>query len=157
MFTMILLLYLQTHLDVTLESSSLRGTFATKAACEAAAIRQRGPLPTPAGYAAAWYDVLCVPVARGVTVKSAQPLELGALLQQRPPTACAADGAWRRVAQLCTPAARAPPAAQSGLNGTPAGQTMVPAKPPPPTLSNRVAPPTWAPKGLGLTSPPVRQ
>jgi hypothetical protein len=157
MFTMILLLYLQTHLDVTLESSSLRGTFASKAACEVAAVRQRGPLPTPDGYAAAWHDVLCVPVARGVTVKSAQPLELGTLLQQRPPTACAADGAWRRVAQLCTPAARAPPEAQSGLNGTPGGQAMVPAAPPPPAVSNNVAPPTWAPKGLGLMPPVVRQ
>ncbi|MEW7849830.1 hypothetical protein AB2N08_14105 [Massilia aurea] len=116
MFTMILLLYLQANLDVMLESSSLRGQFASMAACEAAAVKQRGPLPTPAGYAAAWHDVVCVPVARGVTVNSAQSIDLGSLLQERPPADCAADGAWRRVAQLCSAAARGPPKAQSGLN-----------------------------------------
>ena len=42
MFTMILLLYLQQHRDVSLESTSLRGTFQTKKACEAAAVRARG-------------------------------------------------------------------------------------------------------------------
>lgn len=116
MFTMILLLYLQQNLDVTLESSGLHGQFASMAACEAAAVRQRGPLPTPQGYAAAWHDVVCVPVARGVSVNPGAALELGRLLQERPPTACAADGAWRRVAQLCSAPARGPPTGQSGLN-----------------------------------------
>lgn len=129
MFTMILLLYLQQHLAVTLESSSLRGEFPSMAACEAAAVTTRGPLPTPDGYAAAWHDVLCVPIARGVTVQSAPPLELGQLLRERPPQQCAADGAWRRVAQLCTYAARAPPTAQSRLNATPVGQRTIPAEP----------------------------
>ena len=58
MFTMILLLYLQQHRDVSLESASLRGTFQTKKAWEAAAGRARGPLPTPDGYAAAWHDAM---------------------------------------------------------------------------------------------------
>lgn len=104
MFTMILLLYLQQHLDVTLESSSLRGTFASKKACEDAAVRLRGPLPTPDGYAAAWHDVLCVPIARDVAVNDGKPIDLGKLLEGRPPTVCEATGAWRRVVELCAPA-----------------------------------------------------
>lgn len=112
MFTLILLLYLQRNLDVTLEGSSLRGRFASRADCEAAAARLRGALPTPEGLAAAWYDALCVPLARGVQVRENAPDELGALLRARPPAGCGADGAWRRVAELCAPAvergARAP-------------------------------------------------
>ena len=38
-FTIILLLYVRMHLEVTLESSSLRGVYATRAECEAAATR----------------------------------------------------------------------------------------------------------------------
>ncbi|WP_313167401.1 hypothetical protein [Massilia oculi] len=101
MFTMILLLYLQQHLTVTLEGSSLRGEFSSKAACEEAAVRLRGPLPTPQGYAAAWHDALCVPIARGVTVREGALPELGKLLQERPAMDCGADGAFRRVAELC--------------------------------------------------------
>ena len=109
MFTMILLLYLQQNLAVTLDGAIVRGEFASLAACEEAAVRQRGPLPTPAGYAAAWHDALCVPLARGVAVNAAPPVQLGALLQERPPRQCAADGAWRRVAQLCAAVQPAPP------------------------------------------------
>jgi len=103
MFTIILLLYLQQNLDVTLESSSLRGQFRAKAECEVAAARLRGPLPTPRGYAAAWHDALCIPINRDVRVSQAKPIDLGQLLQQRPPTSCPATGAWRRVAELCRP------------------------------------------------------
>lgn len=113
MFTMILLLYLQQHLGVTLEGSSLRGTFASKRACEQAAVLLRGPLPTPDGYAAAWHDVLCVPIGRGVTVNHDRPLDLGRLLQERPPVVCEAAGAWRRVQELCRP----PPS--GGVDGPP--------------------------------------
>ena len=103
MFTMILLLYLQQYRDVTLESSSLRGEFDSKTACEAAAVRLRGPLPTPDGYAAAWHDVLCVAIARDVAVNDGKPVDLGKLLEGRPPTVCEATGAWRRVVELCGP------------------------------------------------------
>lgn len=104
MFTIVLLLYLQQNLDVTLESSSLRGRYPSKKACEAAAVRLRGPLPTPQGYAAAWHDAVCIPINRGVAVNDARPLELGKLLQGRPPVVCEGTGAWRRVAELCAPA-----------------------------------------------------
>ena len=101
MFTMILLLYLQQNLDVSLDSSSLRGQFASKKDCETAAVRLRGPLPTPGGYTAAWHDVLCVPIARDVAVNDGEPVDLGKLLEARPPTVCEASGAWRRVVELC--------------------------------------------------------
>ncbi|MCD2516432.1 hypothetical protein LQ564_08925 [Massilia sp. G4R7] len=104
MFTMILLLYLQQHRDVMLESTSLKGSFQTKKACEAAAVRLRGPLPTPDGYAAAWHDAICIPVNRGVIVNEGKPVDLGALLKDRPPVVCEGTGAWRRVAELCAPA-----------------------------------------------------
>jgi len=103
MFTMILLLYLQQNLAVTLEGSSLRGPYASLAECEAAAVLARGPLPTPHGYVAAWHDALCAPLARGVAVNEGPALDLGGLLRERPPAQCAASGAWRRVAQLCAP------------------------------------------------------
>jgi hypothetical protein len=112
MFTMILLLYLQQHRDVMLESTSLRGTYQTKKACEAAALRARGPLPTPQGYAAAWHDAMCIPISRNVIVNEGKPVDLGKLLQGRPPVVCEGTGAWRRVQELCAPAA-------SGANGKP--------------------------------------
>jgi hypothetical protein len=105
MFTIVLLLYLQQNLDVTLESSSLRGRYPSKKACEAAAVRLRGHLPTPQGYAAAWHDAVCMPINRGVTVNEGKPVDLGKLLQGRPPVVCEGTGAWRRVAELCAHAA----------------------------------------------------
>lgn len=117
MFTMILLLYLQQNLAVTLESSSLRGEFASSKACEAAAARVRGPLPTPDGYGAAWHDVLCVPIARGVAVNPGKPLDLGKLLEGRPPTVCEASGAWRRIVQLCGAPKPATPGADEAALG----------------------------------------
>ncbi len=157
MFTMILLLYLQQNLDVTLESSSLRGEFASSAACEEAAVRLRGALPTPEGHAAAWHDAVCVPIARGVKVRVGAPLDLGTLLREHPPAECGADGAWRRVAELCVAAGGATGNAQSRLNSAPEGQGTRPATPPPPGLSNRTAPPPSAPNMLERTPPPVRQ
>lgn len=109
MFTMILLLYLQQNLDLSLDSSSLRGQFASKQACEAAAVRLRGPLPTPGGYTAAWHDVLCMPIARDVAVNDGKPVDLGKLLEGRPPTVCEASGAWRRVVALCAAPKPTPP------------------------------------------------
>ena len=104
MFTIVILLYLQLHLEVTLEGSSLRGVYRNRAECEEAALRLRGPLPTPRGYAAAWHDAVCLPIGRDVRVNDVAPLGLGQLLRQSPPEGCAAEGAWRRVAELCVPA-----------------------------------------------------
>jgi hypothetical protein len=104
MFTMILLLYLQQNRDVTLEHASLRGTYRDRAACEAAAVRLRGPVPIPSGYAAAWHDAQCMRIDRNVRVNDVPPADLGALLRARPPDGCQATGAWRRVAELCRPA-----------------------------------------------------
>jgi hypothetical protein len=105
MFTIILLLYLQQNLDVTLDSANLRGKYRNRAECEAAAVRLRGPVPTPAGYAAAWHDVQCMPINRNVRVNDVRPLELGVLLRGKPPAECQATGALRRVAELCQPPA----------------------------------------------------
>jgi hypothetical protein len=102
MFTIILLLYLQDQLGVTLDHASLRGEFRSKAECESQAVRLRGPVPIPRNYAAAWNDALCVPINRQVRVNEAQPIDLGKMLQQHPPQGCQADGAWRRLAELCT-------------------------------------------------------
>ena len=126
MFTLILLLYLQQNLDVVLESSSLRGEFTSRAACEEAAVELRGPLPTPEGLAAAWHDALCVPIARGARVRERGPLDLGALLRERPPADCGADGAWRRVAELCLPGL---PPADRHQTGVRAAQPISPSAP----------------------------
>jgi hypothetical protein len=104
MFTIILMFYLQQGADVTLDHASLRGTFGSKADCEAQAVRLRGPVPIPRNYAAAWNDALCVPINRQVRVNETQPLDLGKLLAQQPPRGCQAEGSWRRLAELCTPA-----------------------------------------------------
>jgi hypothetical protein len=104
MFTIILMLYLQQNLDVTLDHASARGQFRSKAECEAQALRLRGPVPVPRNYSAAWNDALCVPINRQVRVNEGPPSDLGKLLAQHPPQGCQADGAWRRVAELCQPA-----------------------------------------------------
>jgi hypothetical protein len=106
---MILLLYLQQNRDVTLEHASLRGKYRDRAACEAAAVRLRGPVPIPSGYAAAWHDAHCMQIHRGVRVNDVQPVDLGALLRALPPEGSQGSGAWRRFAELCRPAAAARP------------------------------------------------
>lgn len=68
MYTIVLLIYLQSGLAVNLAGATVSGEFRTMAQCQAAALRKRGPLPIPRGYAAAWQDTLCVPVERGVRV-----------------------------------------------------------------------------------------
>ena len=75
MYTMILLLYLQQGLDVTLDQANLRGEFATQAACETAARKLRGPLPIPHNVQAAWQDVMCIKLAGNVHVNPMKPVE----------------------------------------------------------------------------------
>lgn len=101
MYTMILLLYLQQGLDVTLDQASLRGEFASQGACEAQARKLRGPLPIPRNVQAAWQDVMCVKLANNVHVNEMKPVELGTLLQLNPPLNCQAEGAWDRIAAMC--------------------------------------------------------
>ena len=62
-------------------------------------------VPTPQGYAAAWHDALCLPINRDVKVNELAPLDLRHLFG-RPPSGCAAEGAWRRLAQMCVPGSR---------------------------------------------------
>jgi hypothetical protein len=101
MYTMILLLYLQSGLDVTLDQANLRGEFRTKGACEAAAEKLRGPVPIPRHVQAAWQDAMCIKLNPNVSVNQMKPVELGKLLQQHPPLGCQAEGAWARVAEMC--------------------------------------------------------
>jgi hypothetical protein len=108
MYTMILLLYLQQGLDVTLDQANLRGEYRTKTDCEAAAAKLRGPVPIPRNVQAAWQDVMCIKLNPNVHVNDMKPVELGKLLQQNPPLGCQAEGAWARVAELCAPAKRHP-------------------------------------------------
>lgn len=101
MYTMILLLYLQQGLDVTLDQARLRGEFKTQASCEAAARKLRGPMPIPRDLQAAWQDVMCIKIASGVQVNDMLPVELGKLLEANPPLGCQAENAWARVAEMC--------------------------------------------------------
>lgn len=113
MYTMILLLYLQSGLDVTLDQANLRGEFKNKASCEAAAEKLRGPIPIPRNVQAAWQDVLCIRLNPNVSVNQMKPVELGRLLQQNPPLGCQAEGAWARVAEMCAAPARSQPPASA--------------------------------------------
>lgn len=106
MVTMILLLYLQRGLDVTLDQANLRGEYRTMAECETQARKLRGPLPVPRNLQAAWQDAMCIRINNNVHVNAMKPVELGKLLQQHPPQGCQADGAWARLAQMCGPATR---------------------------------------------------
>jgi len=101
MYTMILLLYLQQGLDVTLDQASLRGEYPSQAACETQARKLRGPIPIPRNVQAAWQDVMCIKIANNVHVNAIKPVALGTLLQQHPPLDCQAEGAWERVAAMC--------------------------------------------------------
>jgi hypothetical protein len=104
MYTMILLMYLQQNLDVSLDQARLRGQYLRQADCEAAARKLRGPVPIPANYAAAWQDVMCVKVANNVRVNESAPLDLAKALQAHAPLRCQAEGAWERLAAQCRPA-----------------------------------------------------
>jgi hypothetical protein len=104
MYTMILLLYFQQGLDVTLDQANLRGEYRQQADCEAAARKLRGPIPIPHNTQAAWQDVMCIKINGNVHVNDMKPVELGKLLQQNPPLGCQAEGAWGRVAEMCAPA-----------------------------------------------------
>jgi len=111
MYTMILLLYLQQGLDVTLDQASLRGQFLKQGECESAARKLRGPVPIPRNYSAAWEDVMCIKVNTNVRVNEMKPIDLAKALQAYAPLHCQAEGAWERIAELC----RAPE--QPGDNG----------------------------------------
>jgi hypothetical protein len=110
MYTMILLLYLQSGPDVTLDQANLRGEFHNKSACEAAADKLRGPLPIPHNVQSAWQDAMCIKLNNNVRVNDMKPIELGRLLQQNPPLGCQAEGAWARVAEMCAGPALPQPA-----------------------------------------------
>lgn len=113
MYTMILLLYLQQGLAVTLDQARLRGEFPNESACETAARKLRGPIPIPRNMQAAWQDVMCVKLANDVHVNDMKPVELGTLLQSNPPLDCQAEGAWARVAEMCRgPSAATAPAGE---------------------------------------------
>ena len=101
MYTMILLLYLQRGVEVTLDGVRMRGAFRDRAACEQAALKLRGAVPIPGGYSAAWQDATCTRIARNARVREGSPLDLAALLNHQPPRACQGEGTWRRLAQLC--------------------------------------------------------
>ncbi|MFS2027595.1 hypothetical protein [Massilia sp. CT11-137] len=85
MYTMILLLYLQQGLDVTLDQANLRGQYLKQDACETAARRLRGPVPIPRNYSAAWQDVMCIKVNNNVRVNGMKPIDLSKALQAYAP------------------------------------------------------------------------
>lgn len=101
MFTMILLLYLQQGLDVTLDQANLRGQYLKQNECETAARRLRGPVPIPRNYSAAWQDVMCVKINTNVRVNEMKPVDLSKALQAYAPLHCQAEGAWERMVELC--------------------------------------------------------
>jgi hypothetical protein len=113
MYTMILLLYLQQGLDVTLDQSNLRGRYVKQGECEAAARRLRGPVPIPRNYSAAWQDVMCIRINTNVRVNEMKPIDLAKALQAYAPLHCQAEGAWERMAELC----RAPEQPGNGGEG----------------------------------------
>lgn len=121
MYTMILLLYLQQNLEVTLDSAKLRGQYPTVAACETAARALRGPVPIPRNVAAAWHDVLCIEVANNVRVNDMAPLDLARALEAYAPLRCQADGAWERVAALCRRPDKDRDAGAPSIDGRPRG------------------------------------
>jgi len=118
MYTMILLLYLQSGLDVTLDQANLRGEFRSMGECETAARKLRGPIPIPRNVQASWQDVMCIRIAPNVSVNQMKPVELGKLLQEHPPLGCQGEGAWERVAEMCAAA----PAAPKGGGDSPGGK-----------------------------------
>jgi hypothetical protein len=110
MYTMILLLYLQSGLDVTLDQANLRGEFKTKAACEAAARSCADRSRFRATSRPHGRTSCASSSTTNVQVNDMKPVELGKLLQQNPPLGCQAEGAWARVAEMCAGPARPQPA-----------------------------------------------
>jgi hypothetical protein len=108
MFTMILLIYLQAGSTVNLAGATVSGEFTTRAACQKAAVRKRGSLPIPRGYAAAWQDTMCVPINRDVRVGNERLTAFEKLLHDAlEPDGCASEGACRR-AGIAEPAKKRP-------------------------------------------------
>jgi hypothetical protein len=98
MFTMILLIYLQSGRTVNLAGATASGKFDTLAACQKAAVRTRGPLPIPRGYAAAWQDAMCIPINRDVRVGNERLTAFEKLLHDALELkSCEAEGACRRA------------------------------------------------------------
>jgi hypothetical protein len=98
MYTIVLLIYLQSGLGVNLAGSTVTGEFTTEARCNKEAVRKRGSLPIPRGYDAAWQDAICVPINRGVRVGNDGATAFERLLQSAlQPGACKAEGACRRA------------------------------------------------------------
>jgi hypothetical protein len=98
MYTIVLLIYLQSGLGVNLAGAAVTGQFDTQARCNQEAARKRGSLPIPRGYDAAWQDAMCVPINRNVRVGNDAATAFERLLQSAlQPGACKAEGACRRA------------------------------------------------------------
>ena len=102
MYTMVLLIYLQSGLFVNLAGATVSGEFNTLALCQKEAVRKRGPLPVPRGYAGAWQDAMCVPINRDVRVGNERATAFEQLLHD------AIEPGICRLETPCRPAA-APP------------------------------------------------
>jgi hypothetical protein len=95
-YTMVLLIYLQSGLSVNLAGATVMGEFKTLALCQKAAVRTRGPLPIPRGYAAAWRDTMCVPINRDVHVGNERETAFEQLLHDAiEPDGCRAEAPCR--------------------------------------------------------------
>jgi hypothetical protein len=98
MYTIVLLIYLQSGLAVNLAGALATGEFDSKSKCNSEAVRKRGSLPIPRGYDAAWQDAVCVPINRGVRVGNDAATAFEKLLKSSlTPGACQAEGACRRA------------------------------------------------------------
>lgn len=98
MFTMILLVYLQAGLTVSLAGATVSGEYPTQAECEKAAVRARGPLPIPRSYNAAWQDAICTRINRDVKVGNERVTEFDKLLYAAlQPRGCESESACRRA------------------------------------------------------------
>jgi hypothetical protein len=109
MYTIVLLIYLQSGITVNLAGATVTGEFDTQSKCNKEAVRQRGSLPIPRGYDAAWQDAMCVPINRDVRVGNETVTAFERLLQSSlQPGACKAEGACRRAGIEPPPSKRAP-------------------------------------------------
>ena len=98
MYTIVLLIYLQSGLAVNLAGATVSGEFKTLALCQKAAVNKRGPFPVPRGYAAAWKDTLCVPINRDVRVGNERETAFEQLLHGAiEPGGCRASAPCRRA------------------------------------------------------------